>query len=322
VSCGPGLSWQSSPSWGPNCTTAWWLYPGCLQGGCDPAPCTPWPTCYPFPTGGWFPSALPSSWAAPPGPWMGAACPQMLVGGACCKGCEGGGACSAGAGQGSAEPCCQGCAAGEGCNCKATERVGAVYVSDDELNALGEQIAKMGADVDVAAKAAAKGFAEGVAQGTAMKACRFAGLKWDVVANHCTNEADPTGASYKALDPALPLTHYQLERWTPFQLKWNGYRAQTLHEPTVYDSLRTEFATLLGDWTGPLGQKTAAVVPARPPGLLTEEGLKQATGSLPWGWIVVGGAVLLLPFYLPVLTGLYLFLTRGKSLGLAMKAAA
>jgi hypothetical protein len=287
VSCGPGTSWQTNPSWGPNCTPAWWLYPGCLQGGCDPAPCTPWPPCYQNPpTSGWLPDGPLPPLAAPAWGGMSQQQPQQIVSGG---------------------PCCQGCADGGSCDCgPSAPVVGAVYVSDDELDALGAEIAKMGSDVDVAAKTETSNFANKVATGAAMTACRAAGLKWDKAGNKCLQEPDPTGASYIPSDANLPLVNFQLQRWTPFQIKWNDYRAQTIHEPTVYDTLRTEFSTLRDEWTGPLKQTTRAVVPARPPSGFT-------MSTLPWGWIILGGAVLLLPFYLPALTGLYLYFTKGRS---------
>jgi hypothetical protein len=130
---------------------------------------------------------------------------------------------------------------------------------------------------------------------------------------------DPLFASYTGLEtqggPSLPLTKFLLERWTPFQIKWNAYRDQTFHEPTVFDTLRTEFATLRSDWTGPMGQTTRAKVPERAPSGLSLEGM-------PWGWIALGVGVVALPFIIPTVAGLYLAVTKGKSIMPMLKAAA
>lgn len=342
-----------SSKWAPNstpCTPAWWNSWGCSVPRCSPcswtvppdlpqavAPMSPY---YPF-----APYAPPymgygfdqGCCSPPPSPWVprqipppyARLCPSYYVGGSCCDECQTGAPCAG------ASPCCEACAGGAPCTCSPSApgapaamvralaqqgaHVGAVYVSDAELDALGSQVAIMGGDVNASADREHTADAWDKAS-AGMKLCHAAALTWNRQTGLCEQKPDPTFASYAGLDPneapSIPLTRFRNERWTPFQNKWNGYRAETFHAPTTYDTLRTEFASLLAEWIGPLGQKTTATVP-KP---LSE------SEPFPWRYVYLGGALLLLPFYLPVLSGLYLFLTKGKSLGLsaskAMKEAA
>lgn len=262
----------------------WWLSRGCMgpnAGGCDPYAPLPVPS--------------PLLWSAP-AIVVAPSIARPIVGhpgkGACCGSCAEGGSC---------ETACR--------DKRAEAVVGALYVSDAELDALGSQVALMGADVDESAKSAMSTFADKVAAGAAMKACRAAGLRWDQPGSKCLQEPDLDGSSYVPVDAKLPLTDFQLSRWTPFQTRWNGYRAQTFHEPTEYDKLRTEFITLRDEWTGPLSQQTRSVVPAP---------LSESSGAnaVPWGWIALGVGVAAVPFILPTLAGIYLAITRGRTLGL------
>jgi len=266
----------------------WWLSGrGCLganAGGFDPyAP----PSCGPF----IWEVPRPSFPAAPPPP-VGHADKS------CCGSCSEGGVC---------ETSCK--------DKKPEQIVGALYVSDAELDALGSEVALMGADVDAGADKEHLSDAWDAAS-AGMKLCHAAKLTWDRDAKKCVQKEDPTYSSYIGLDvneaPAIPLTRYRNERWTPFQIKWNAYRGQTIHEPTVYDQLRTEFSTLRDEWTGPLGQTTRSSVPPS---------LKETSGgnAIPWGWIALGVGVVAVPFILPSLAGIYFLATRGRGLGLNLR---
>lgn len=196
----------------------------------------------------------------------------------------------------------------------STPYVGAFYVSDAELDMLGSQVALMGTDVDaaVAAQEASLPAFEGNLAHAVWQLCKDQKASWDYKTQECDfTKPDPTGASIGDAPgtPPHPLAKFRLERWTPFQMKWNAYRAQTIHEPTGYDVLRTEMSTMLDEWKA-LGQTTRAVVP--PP-------LADSSGSnaIPWGWIALGVGVAVLPFLLPVLAGTYLAITKGRGLGLA-----
>lgn len=244
--------------------------------------------------------------------WHGAGnCPLIAVRGACCSGCaEGKGKCSGeeevrvakGYDEGSPVPV-----------------VGAIYVSDAELDALGMQVALMGADVDVAvaSQEASLPVFEGNLAHAVWQLCKDQKATWDYKTQKCDfTKPDPTGASIgdSPGSPPHPLSKFRLERWTPFQMKWNSYRAETLHAPTDFDVLRTQFATLRDEWVGPLAQTTRSTVPAP----LAET----SKWDIPWGWIIGGAALIALPFALPAIAGTYLLLTKGKGLGLAALPAA
>lgn len=208
--------------------------------------------------------------------------------------------------------CCDACAkskpcSGEGATCAPrSTTVGAVYVSDAELHAFGEAVTLMSGDVNAAADAERQSFATGVATGAAMTACFAAGLAWDKAANQCKQEPDPEHKTYGP-GPGLgqPLTDFQNEQWTPFVLRWNDYVASSVHLPgTFYNELLPAFHRLHDEWTGPLGQTTRAKV------------LKPADEGFPWGWAILAGGIVLLPFYLPPLTGLVLYALKGKIPGL------
>jgi hypothetical protein len=238
--------------------------------------------------------------------------------------------------------CCGSCAEGGACESSCKDKkalhdgaiVGALYVSDAELDALGSQVALMAADVDQAAAlervqkpGGERGGGGGVAdhaflaqtgiKQAAIKAtynlCKEQSKTWDPVKFECDfTKDDPDHLTTSASGPEFPswpLTDFLDKSWTAFAEKWGSYRGQTFHEPTVFDQLRTEFSTLRDRWIGPLAQQTRASVP--PP-------LSETSGAnaIPWGWIALGAGVVLLPFILPSLAGLYLLATKGRGLGL------
>jgi hypothetical protein len=310
----------------------WWMSPGCL-GGCDEGPYlgqVTWPCPPPWP-------CPPSDcWQLSPRPPLPADHPRFphpqipqqpfipagVVGhkgdhgGACCGSCAKGGPCES--------------------ECKDEKKsVGALYVSDAELDALGAQIALMGADVDAAATAerashpggergggsagvetpiwiAETGIKKAVAA-IAYDNCRKQGMTWDATALTCDlTKPDPEHLTTSASGPQFPswpLTKFLDDRWSPLAVKWNQYRDNTFHEPTVFDTLRTEFSTVRDAWTGPLGQQTKAVVP---PPLADTSGMN----AIPWFWIGAAGFVVLLPFILPSVAAIFLLATRGKTMGL------
>lgn len=300
----------------------WWLSYGCggpQQGGCDPcppycdSPLRPVPPRVPFVPGAAIPMA---SWQFSE-PYAAEA-PTV---GACCGSCAEGHACE------------------DTCPDQSKKAVGALYVSDAELDSLGTQVALMGADVDLAAaheRATKPGGQRGGGGGVADQAflaqtgikqvaikatydlCKEQGKTWDPTKFECDfTKADPDHLTTSASGPEFPswpLTDYLDKTWTSFAEKWSSYRAQTFHEPTVFDQLRTEFSGLRDKWTGPLAQQTRANVP--PP-------LSETSGgnAIPWGWIALGVGIIAIPFVLPSLAGAYLLITRGKSLGLLPKVA-
>lgn len=288
MSCGPGLSWQSSPSWGPNCTPAWWLYPGCLQGGCEPAPCTPWPTCYPFPTGGWFPNAAPlafggGGFGAPlPGAWMGSACPQMLVGGegaACCAGCKSGGACEACVA--SPEPCCQGCAKGEGCNCRATTStsVGVTIIEkvayQSDAIEFDAAVQKLNVDLQVALK-------------QALAASPTPSAAWVSLSN-AWGAFYPEWTAWFATDPGGILGTFQgasLEKFNMFRKKYN-------------DVLELAKQTGVNTQAAPIDLRSNAEKAAEEITKGATSALGSVTGTLTTVllWTVIAGAVGLILYY-------------------------
>lgn len=284
--CGPGAGACVAPSCAPKWSPAWWLDYGCLGGACG----TDWPR-----------------QGCAPGYYSQPVCPSVFVSGSCCDNCAEG------------KPCC-------GAETQTqSQGVGALYVSDDELNALGENVSLMSGDVNAAVESEhvatpGGGPIASAATHAVWQLCKDQKGTWDPTALRCDFEKpDPTGASFgsEPSSPPRPLTRFRDDRWTPFAMRWNDYRAQTVHEPTVYDMLRTELASLRDEWTGPLGQATRATVPERKPGGLTLAGIS----DLPWGWIAFGAVVLSLPFVLPPLAGAYLALTRGKALLPALGAA-
>lgn len=278
---------------------------------------------YPHGTGGFFGSpqeglgrALVSNQPGSDHPWgnggSGRSVPmrtQTIMVGACCSACA--------KGQRAMKPhikvgvgaCCDSCA-------KDRVQVGAVYVSDTELAKFGEAVGLMSADVAAAVDKENEGFASKVAKGAAMNACFGAELQWDMAKGQCTqvpvNPADPL-ATYVAPNVARPLTKFRLDSWTPFVVRWNDYAASAVHLPgTFYNELVPAFRQLGDEWVTKLGQKTRANVAdvTKAP----EEG---------WGWgtwaAVIGvGGLIVLPFALPVLAGLAIFLTKGKLPGVEL----
>lgn len=305
----------------------WWMSTGCLD-YCPPVPqlggitwpCPPNESGWPYPS---YPQPQPMMWgSAPPLAFPAASLAALPLphghddhGGACCGSCAIGAGCesecASKAPKSAKGACCGSCASGGACEGPCQKKkaiVGALYVSDAELNVLGEQIALMGADVNAGAdKEHLSDAWDKTSAG--MKLCHIAKLTWNKTTQQCEQREDPTYASYTGLDPneapGVPLTRFRNEVWTPFQLKWNAYRDQTIHEPTVYDTLRTEFTTLRDQWIGPMGQQTRSSVPAA----------LDKPFEFPWVWAIVGTTIVLLPFILPTLTALYLVVTRGKSLG-------
>lgn len=266
----------------------WWMSPGCL-GGCDEGPYLgqiTWP-CPPADCG-WSLSPYAPRPAFHPGiphPYA----PPIVAG---------------------KDDCCGSCAQGSACETACKERkahVGALYVSDAELDALGSQIALMDGDV----KAAAQKEYDSSDLAKQKAECIKAGFEWDETGHRCKNLPSWLGGTPAIGMPVTgPLSKFSSEEWGPFDLKWTEYRSQTFHEPTSYDVLRTQFTSLRDKWVGPLAQQTRATVP---PPLADTSG----TNAIPWGWITLGGAILILPFVLPSLAALYLVATRGKMMGLA-----
>lgn len=264
----------------------WWLNVGCAgtnAGGCDPYGQAP----YPYSMYAYVPVYDPVAWYYPPervavqqsvAPPLGAG---AVVG-----------------------ACCGSCAVGAGCEDSCSQpAVGAIYVSDKELNDMGESVILMSSDVASAVKGESDKFATSVAAGAAMKACRAAGLRWDLVGNKCLQEEDPLGISYVPHDASAPLLKFLLERWTPFAMQWNDYASGTIHTPGGYDELVRTFKSLHDEWTVSLKQSTRAKVPPPP---------KEFLDTIPWGYVALAGAVVLLPFYLPALAGLYAYFTGGR----------
>lgn len=311
----------------------WWMSPGCL-GGCDEGPYLG-PITWPCPPQncGWglpaYPVPPPEHRPQFPHPvYTPPAQPLFIPAGVVGHKDDHGGA------------CCGSCAKGGTCESKCEDKkasVGALYVSDAELDALGTQVALMGADVDAAAtaeRAAHPGGERGggsagvetpiwIAETGIKKAvaaiaydnCKKQGLTWDGATLTCDlTKPDPEHLTTSASGPQFPswpLTKFLDDRWSPLAVKWNQYRDDTFHEPTTFDALRTEFSTVRDAWTGPLAQKTKAVVP---PPLSESSGMN----AIPWFWIAVAGGVVLLPFILPSVAAIFLLATRGKTMGLGL----
>lgn len=273
----------------------WWMDRSCLASSygcdpCDPTPCGPWvwncePPRPPRPV---IHFDLPPPVQIP----MPLTSPAAVQGegGACCGSCAKGGGC---------ESECEG-------NKPSKGHVGALYVSDAELDALGSQVALLDNDV----RAAAQKEYDSSDLSKQKAECLKAGFQWDDVGNRCKNLPDWLGGTPAIGQPVTgPITKFSAEEWGPFDAQWNEYRNQTIHEPTRYDILRTQYLSLRSKWVGPMGQVTKA---AEPPPLSESSG----ENSIPWFWIIVGGVVVAIPFMLPAIAGTYLAVTRGRTMGL------
>ncbi len=200
--------------------------------------------------------------------------------------------------------CCEGCKSGGDCDGKK-ENVGAlIYVTDAEVRVLGDQVATMATDVNAAASAERQSFAHEIAAVSAMKACRAAGAAWDREKDQCQvpYTADPEGRTYVPRNASAPLTRFQLEQWTPFEMRFNAFLPLppgAVHSASTFEELSAAFKVLHDQWTAGLGQNTRATVPPPPPTnpILPEVG--NLAKGLVWFAAVGAGLYFLVPALIP-----------------------